>query len=240
MSRMDSPLDQLLSDKKLLIFDIDGVLVDVRNSYRLAIKKTVEYYCQQEVHPGEIQELKNESGFNNDWDLTEELLNRKNITIPREKIIDTFQSYYWGSRGDGLIQSETWLMDNDLLEALSGQYKLSVFTGRPRMEAEFVLNKNQAIQYFRPIVAMEDVSQGKPNPEGLHSICQSLNINPYQSVYFGDTFDDVRTAVAGDSLAVAVIPPGGSNDLIPQYRELGAKTVLNSINDLKEGLKGIP
>ncbi len=233
MARMDSPLDQLLSDIKLLIFDIDGVLVDVRSSYRTAIKKTVEYYCQKEVHPDEIQKLKNESGFNNDWDLTQELLKRKNITLPRETVIDTFQSYYWGSRGNGLIQSETWIMDMDLLEALSDQYKLSVFTGRPRMEAEFVLKKNQAIQYFHPIVAMEDVSQGKPNPEGLNKICDNLNINPYHSVYFGDTFDDVRAAVACGSIAIAVIPPGGNDDLIIQYHELGAKTVLKDINDLK-------
>ncbi|GMT48942.1 MAG: haloacid dehalogenase [bacterium] len=236
---MDSPLDQLLSDIKLLIFDIDGVLVDVRNSYRLAIEKTVEYYSQTEVHPNEIQKLKDESGFNNDWDLTQELLKRKNITLPREKIIDTFQSYYWGYGGDGLIQSETWLMDISLLEALSDQYKLSVFTGRPRMEAEFVLKRNQAIRYFHPIVAMEDVNQGKPNPEGLIGIYQSLGISPYQSVYFGDTFDDVRVAVAGGSLAVAVIPPGGNNDLIAQYRELGARTVLNSINDLKDGFRRV-
>ncbi|HEO65893.1 MAG TPA: TIGR01548 family HAD-type hydrolase [Spirochaetes bacterium] len=236
MNRINTPLDQLLDGIKLLIFDIDGVLVDVRSSYRLAIKKTVEYYYQKEVYPDEIQELKNESGFNNDWDLTEELLKRKNISLLRETVIDTFQSYYWGSKGDGLIQSEAWLMDTDLIETLSRQYKLSIFTGRPRMEAEFVLKKNQVIQHFHPIVAMEDVSQGKPNPEGIISICQSLNINPYHSVYFGDTFDDVRTAVTGNSIAIAVIPPGGNNDLIAQYLDLGAKTVLKSINDIKSGV----
>jgi len=44
-------LKKILREKALL-FDMDGVLVDVSQSYRLAIKKTAEYFAGQEVELG--------------------------------------------------------------------------------------------------------------------------------------------------------------------------------------------
>src|SRR3989338_2424146 len=60
------------SMKPLLIFDIDGVLVDVSKSYRAAIKQTVEHFTGKEITLEEIQALKNKGGYNNDWDAAEE------------------------------------------------------------------------------------------------------------------------------------------------------------------------
>lgn len=62
-----------------LVFDIDGVLIDVRNSYREAICRTVQFYfkeilrfqgSQNLINPEEIEYFKMAGGFNNDWDLT--------------------------------------------------------------------------------------------------------------------------------------------------------------------------
>lgn len=53
-----------------ILFDIDNVLVDTRQSYLTAIQKTVEIYLN---HPGivslkEIDQFKLLGGFNDDWD----------------------------------------------------------------------------------------------------------------------------------------------------------------------------
>ncbi len=67
----------------LLIFDMDGVLVDVRASYRQAIVQTVHLYLTRGlgialpeplVTPVQIEACKLMGGFNNDWDLTAGLL----------------------------------------------------------------------------------------------------------------------------------------------------------------------
>ncbi|MDH4128287.1 MAG: HAD-IA family hydrolase [Spirochaetota bacterium] len=227
-------LKEQLSKIELLIFDIDGVLVDVSNSYRLAIKNTVEFFFQKEINSNEIQDLKNETGFNNDWDLTEELLKRKGLTLPRKDIVSKFQSFYWGSDGDGLIQHETWLLDNKIIKSISQKYLTAIFTGRPRLEAEFVLNTNQTINYFNPIVAMEDVINGKPNPEGINKICTELSIPPERTCYIGDTFDDIRAAVRANVTPIAIIPPMGKNDLYNSFLDLGACAVFTKINNLFE------
>jgi len=204
----------------------------VTSSYRLAIKKSVEFFSQQEIHFNDILQLKNESGFNNDWDLTQELLRRKNIFPNRNDIINRFQSFYWGDQGNGLIQSETWLLDHSLFKQLHNQYQLAIFTGRPEQESQFVLQQNQADSFFFPIIAMENVTHGKPNPEGLLKILDQLNISAEKACYFGDTFDDMRASKEANIVPVGVLPPLGKKEWIPQYLEAGAFDVLTNINEL--------
>lgn len=63
-----------------IIFDIDGVIVDDRQSFRAAISKTIQHYFRIKhrlkgrkklVKISETQLFKNAGGFNNDWELTE-------------------------------------------------------------------------------------------------------------------------------------------------------------------------
>jgi len=62
-----------------LVFDIDGVLIDVRDSFRKAVCQTVQFYfkeilrfksSQNLINPEEVEYFKMAGGFNNDWDLS--------------------------------------------------------------------------------------------------------------------------------------------------------------------------
>jgi HAD superfamily hydrolase (TIGR01548 family) len=54
-----------------VVLDIDGVLVDVADSYRRAIAETVERVVGESISDNDIQQFKNAGGFNNDWELTD-------------------------------------------------------------------------------------------------------------------------------------------------------------------------
>ncbi|MDS0280840.1 TIGR01548 family HAD-type hydrolase [Haloarcula onubensis] len=54
-----------------VVLDIDGVLVDVADSYRRAIVESVERVYGDSIVKADIQQFKNASGFNNDWELTD-------------------------------------------------------------------------------------------------------------------------------------------------------------------------
>ena len=68
----------------VLIFDMDGVLIDVSKSYRKTIEKTIQIYLKiclgsnsgrdRLVLDKAISHFKAAGGFNNDWDLTSGLL----------------------------------------------------------------------------------------------------------------------------------------------------------------------
>lgn len=68
-----------ISQVDTLVFDIDGVLIDVQESFRKAICRTVQFYFREILHfqgsqnligPEEIEYFKMAGGFNDDWDLT--------------------------------------------------------------------------------------------------------------------------------------------------------------------------
>ncbi|WP_408957095.1 TIGR01548 family HAD-type hydrolase [Natrinema sp. 74] len=54
-----------------VVLDIDGVLVDVADSYRRAIVESVAEVHDRTIRKGDIQEFKDAGGFNNDWELTD-------------------------------------------------------------------------------------------------------------------------------------------------------------------------
>ncbi|MFB6170095.1 MAG: TIGR01548 family HAD-type hydrolase [Haloarculaceae archaeon] len=53
-----------------VVLDIDGVLVDVADSYRRAIVESVEFVYGDTIPKPAIQAFKDAGGFNNDWELT--------------------------------------------------------------------------------------------------------------------------------------------------------------------------
>ncbi|MEY7848933.1 TIGR01548 family HAD-type hydrolase [Natrarchaeobius sp. A-rgal3] len=53
-----------------VVLDIDGVLVDVANSYRRAILESIEHVHDRTIRREDIQQFKDAGGFNNDWELT--------------------------------------------------------------------------------------------------------------------------------------------------------------------------
>jgi len=66
--------------KPLIVFDMDGVLIDVSRSYREAVRQTVEAFFNGAVgweelprpifRLSDIADVKERGGLNNDWDLT--------------------------------------------------------------------------------------------------------------------------------------------------------------------------
>ncbi|RLM90267.1 TIGR01548 family HAD-type hydrolase [Halobellus sp. Atlit-38R] len=53
-----------------VVLDIDGVLLDVADSYRRAIVESVERLYDRTIDRDDVQLFKDAGGFNNDWDVT--------------------------------------------------------------------------------------------------------------------------------------------------------------------------
>lgn len=54
-----------------VVLDVDGVLVDVANSYRRTVVETVATVYDRTVERASLQRFKDVGGFNNDWALTD-------------------------------------------------------------------------------------------------------------------------------------------------------------------------
>src|SRR5512133_2531675 len=93
--------------RPVLVFDMDGVLVDVSDSYRATIAATVQHFTGKSISPRMIQEYKNAGGWNNDWVLSQKLiLDIANLEVPYEEVAGVFQNHFLGKDTDGLILRE--------------------------------------------------------------------------------------------------------------------------------------
>ena len=226
----------MMTASALLIFDLDGVLVDVTDSYRQTVIETVKHFTGVEVANREIQARKNRGAANNDWRLALELVCERGGSATRDEIIAVFQKIYLGESCDGLIRRERWLAGEHLLERLAQRWRLALFTGRERWEAFYTLRKFAPQAVFDPVVGMEDVAREKPDPEGLLKILRE--VEPEQAYYIGDTMDDCRAAQAA---GVAFIGVAGSEnplqaELLARFEQQGARAVVSDLNELERTL----
>lgn len=213
---------------------MDGVLVDVRGSYRRAVAETVGRFVGREPTPEEIQAKKDVGGFNNDWVLSHTLVQEAGGDAPFEEVKRAFQDLYLGQDFDGLIATEPALITTETLEALAARYKLALVTGRPEADAEWTLRRFGWEALVPVVVGMgRQAGKEKPHPFGLTLALDALGVPPERAVYAGDTVDDQRAALAAGCRAVGVVPRG--LDVRQHGRTLmaaGAEVVLSTPNDL--------
>ena len=221
---------------KAILFDMDGVLVDVSASYRQAIKQTVEAFLDQPVSPDTIQAYKNRGGFNNDWHLTHAILGDSGLTVEIKQVIDCFQQFYLGRGFNGLIRAERCLITKQTLTTLRQQYKIGIVTGRPKKEAWYALKRFDIEDFFQVVIAMESVpaDRGKPHPMGILLALKQLEVT--KACYIGDTIDDIKAAINAGIVPVGIPAPGSNREEQTRLlKQAGAVTVLTDLSTLKNG-----
>ena len=228
---------QILKSNSTLVFDMDGVLIDVRKSFRQAIKETYKFFTQKEVEEEQIKELKNLGGYNNDWDLTEFLILKEGIKIKKEKIVQKFEEFYWND-SKGFINNELPIFDKQQLEELSKKYNLVIFTGRPKNEALYTLELFKIKDLFSTIITMDDVGldHQKPDTKGFELIKQKIFYDDIK--YFGDTIDDMICGRNAQIPVIGVLPPQDKTEILKEtLKNNGAMLVLDNIKEIKKCLE---
>src|SRR5579863_8121445 len=93
---------------RLIVFDMDGVLTEVSESYREAIVQTVAHFTGRKITRDLIQQYKNQGGWNNDWALSKQIASDLGVEVGYDDVVERFNEIFLGRDGDGLIKRETW------------------------------------------------------------------------------------------------------------------------------------
>lgn len=189
-----------------VVFDIDGVVRDVSGSYRRALADTVEHFTGGAFRPSsqEIDVLKGEGVWNNDWEASQELIlryfeaqgqEREKLPLAYSTIVQFFQSRYRGTdpvNWNGYICSEPLLLGIDYLNSLTDAgIAWGFFSGATQGSARYVLEKRLGLS-DPVLIAMED-APGKPDPTGLFLTLERLGCGEAPVIYVGDTVADMYT-----------------------------------------------
>lgn len=215
----------------IVVFDIDGVVRDVGGSYRRALADTVEHFTGGAYRPSQadIDTLKAEGIWNNDWEASQELVyryfaqgrsreaTRNTLQLDYNELVAFFQSRYRGpdpTHWTGYICQEPLLLQRAYFEQLTHAHiRWGFFSGATTGSARYVLERRLGLS-DPTLIAMED-APGKPDPTGLLqtvSLLKGLDTTPV--IYVGDTVGDIRTVINARQsqpdrpwLAVGVLPP---------------------------------
>lgn len=223
---------------KLVIFDVDGVLVDVRGSFHRSILDTVRHFTRRRVTYDDIQQWKRRSGYNDDWRLSTDWIASLGGEAEYEEVKAQFQKFYWGTNGTrGNVWSERWLVRPARLARWAARAELALFTGRTRKELQHTLKHFGVEKFFPRMVTMNDVKQLKPDPEGLHRLLDGAD--PQTAVYLGDNLDDALAAKGAGVPFLGVLAKGTEAYRVRanQLREHGARMILHSTNELEKHWK---
>ncbi len=173
--------------KKGVIFDVDGVVVDVSQSYHYAIKYTAEHFLGREVSLEEAISIKFSKGINNDWLATLEVIREYGGEARLEDVIEVFNRFYLSLR-----DKERLLLQREFFERLKAMgYPLGIVTGRPREDLFYLLERFNLSPYFDFIVDEDSIPQEelrKPHPYALHLCVEALDLDG--GVYVGDSLAD--------------------------------------------------
>jgi len=241
----------------LILFDIDGVIRSVENSYRLSLKKTVYKFSGWEPSYIDIDNAKNEGIWNNDWDLSLELIKRfikkENLNLkipPREEIVKCFEEFYFGGDTNkdskywsGYITNEELLVDKKFFDLIQGNGIIWGFvSGAESASAKFVLEKRLGLK-SPPLISMGDAPD-KPDPKGFiylskKLIGDKLGESNIPIAYVGDTIADVHTVINARKeipsqkfISIGIAPPHLHLNSRLKERESYEKNLRNAGADL--------
>ncbi len=325
-----------MKQKNLIIFDMDGVLIDVSMSYRDTVRRTARLFFKGarggEALPDplfsleDLARVKQSGGLNNDWDLTAVILSLlcalveglgtptpplswqafracvsrcrvielgrflKGNALPVSRLLERcgrrlhpfvsacytgevgsgniikqiFQEIYLGpalfkaaygispevSREKGRIEKETLLMDPAILRHLFPGHILAIATGRPRIEAEYPLDRFGIGHFFSAILTLDDclkeekkrfekkkerISLSKPHPYMLDALQAAFQDRVSGYYYIGDMPDDMLAAkrAAAPFWGIGFLKAAADKDrLRAELLHAGAKTVLDDFESL--------
>ncbi|MEE2962312.1 MAG: TIGR01548 family HAD-type hydrolase [Myxococcota bacterium] len=231
MKRLDRSLRTVFSPEGIL-FDMDGVLVDVSGSYRQAMIQTGACFGVN-ISLEDIATIKAEGNANNDWDVTHRLILAKGTEVCFEEVRHKFEAFYHGTEEQpGLWRNETLMVEREWLVALKKRYSLAVVTGRPRLDAERTLEHFDLGSLLEISVCMEDAAP-KPSPDPVLLALEKLSIK--RAWMLGDTVDDLVAASEARVIPIGVVAPG-ENVALKQSLLFGAgaAAVLNHVAELEE------
>ena len=196
---------------ELVLFDLDGTLVDTAPDFHQSINTILTKYEYPKVDMGTLRTYVSEGSselikfaFNIDQDnqmfnqLKEEFLKEY-----KENLTNLSKPF------DGISDVINFLNINNI--------PYGIVTNKPNDYAEPLINNFDLFNNCKILVCPDHVKISKPNPEGILLACNKLSVLPEKTIYLGDHNNDLK---AGLSAGTKVIGCGYGYSLNAKSTEM--------------------
>lgn len=182
---------------KLVVFDLDGTLVDSRQDLAQATNRLILEHGGQPLDQDEVVHMVGEG--------VEKLIARAFtaaglLPVPADAV-PRFLDIYGASL---LVHTRPYTGVPEALEEMSHVAALAVLTNKPRELSERVLQGLGLTPFFGQVLGGDGPHARKPDPGGLRRLIADFDVVLDETLLVGDSRVDLRTArAAGCAVALA-------------------------------------
>lgn len=188
---------------KLIIFDLDGTLIDSSVDITNAINHAITPYSIEPLTPKETISLVGEGIMR----LMERIIENKKSqdrqqlqSIDRDVLVSKFLEYY----SEHLLDNTTIYPGvKEMLEGLKG-YKKAVISNKRETLSVKLLNDLGLLQYIELVVGSDTTPERKPSPLPILYVLSKLNINNREAVIVGDSNFDIEAGKRANIKTIGV------------------------------------
>src|SRR5215467_60586 len=191
---------------KAVIFDMDGTLVSTLPLIVHCVSEISELYLDKKMTLDQVIGTFGPPAR----DIIKRLTSPLGESESRRAVEDYYACYQ-----DQLVRRALLFPGiEDLLHRLKESGKLlAVFTGVEKKLMELTLGNFKLKQYFDTLIAGDDITKPKPDPEGVQLGLSRLNLKPVEALMVGDSPNDINAGrQAGALTAAALWSPEGRGD----------------------------
>lgn len=208
---------------KAVIFDLDGTLIDTND----LIIDTFYYVINELLGRSPTEEELNHV-YGKTLDEQMEFFSMERS----QELVDAYKSYYRTH-----MDARTHLFEGvkDLLDDLARMnIKVATVTNKGSRGVLHAFDKFDLGKYFDATISADDVSNGKPDPEGIFAVLDRLGVEAGEALFVGDSLNDISAAKKAGVVSVLV---GWTLFHEDHYTEFGADFIINKPMDLLKLLK---
>ena len=193
------------TNKELIIFDLDGTLIDSVPDLALSVNHTLKSLNRDTFDEDIIRTWVG----NGATTLVKRALSRSVYISDKldeelfSNALDIFLKFY----SNNLTVSTLLYADvkETLLNLQKKNYRLAIVTNKPYDFIKPILEVLELIDIFEYYIGGDSLSVKKPNPMPLLHVCKKLNVSVEKSLMIGDSKNDIIAANEAkmDSIAVS-------------------------------------
>ena len=182
---MDNPVTSDWKQVRLLVFDLDGTLVDSKQDLALSVNAM---RAEMELPPLALDLITSYIGHGVTL-LVRRALGSKATDENVEKGLGFFQAYYPDHMLD---HTAPYPGVAEALEKLDG-HKMAVLTNKPVKFSAEILTGLGLAHHFAYIYGGNSFPQKKPDPIGLHKLMEDFQLSARETLMVGDSDTDILT-----------------------------------------------
>ncbi len=190
--------------KELLLFDLDGTLIDSAPDLALAVNHTLRVLERPTFEENIVRSW---VGNGAQTLVKRALLGKSEINesideVLFEKALEIFLSFY---RDNLCVKTVTYPNVSQTLQTLKTQgYRMVIVTNKPFDFIEPILKGLNLEDIFELSLGGDSLTHRKPNPEPLLYVCKKLDVSVEKTIMIGDSKNDILAAKAADMNSIGV------------------------------------